>query len=105
MAAGMTDAEVLPGVKRVVFKQTWDDDCEQVIILHPAAEPNPEPGKLHIHHKRVAICKKAANSITLEPMMPHPDGNRIGHASQWTYVRTTEKDTEGRTIFRQGVAT
>lgn len=81
-------------------KVTWDDDCEQIVIEHPV-----DGGSAHVHHKRLAIIKKSADSITLEPMFKSPvDAQAFGHEKQWTYVRTKDTDIKGRAIFRQGVA-
>jgi len=106
MSDMMPESEILPGVKRVNFKQTWDDDCEQVIILHPHPPGTAPETPPHIHHNREVICKKSARSITIEPMMHHPPGG--GKAQPFeqpmTFVRTSEVDTNGRPIFRQGVA-
>ena len=100
----MSDAEVLPGVKRVEFKQTWDDDCEEAIILNPSPPGTPRHLQ-HPHHNRKVIMKKAATSVTLEPMMHHPEsGQPVPFMQRITYVRTAETDTDGRTILRQGAA-
>ena len=92
-----SNSKLAPDVKQVDFKQTWDDDAEQIVILHPQ-----QP----VHHIRLVICKKTAQSITIEPFMHHPQqGKPDKFDERLTYVRTTEKDTHGRTIFRQGAAT
>ena len=80
-----------------------DDDCEFVVLLHPKGSSlDPD----HIHDGREVVCKKTATSITVEPMLPEPRGakekDRVGHDRQWTYVRTTEKNEDGLTIFRPG---
>lgn len=95
-----SNSTLAPDLKRVDFKQTWDDDCEQVVILHPSP-PGTEP---HIHHAREVTVKKEAKSITLEPMM-YPGAGSRQFNEKMTFVRTTETDTHGRAIFRQGVAT
>jgi hypothetical protein len=93
-------SEAPEGLKNVDLRQTWDDDCEQVILLHPL----PAPAPAHPHHNRLAIVKKSAKSITLEPMMHHPpSGQAFLFNEKVTYVRTADTDTHGRAIFRQGV--
>ena len=85
-------------LKAANLRQTWDDDCEQIMILHPVGAGQ------HVHHTRLVICKKAATSITLEPLAKDASDQRIGHDKRATYVRTTDTDTNGRAIFRQGAA-
>ena len=85
----------------VDMKQTWDDDCEQIVIEH---SPEKLTDPTHVHHRRLAIIKKSADSITIHPMFKSPaDQEKVGHEKHWTYVRTKDFDN-GRAIFRQGVA-
>jgi hypothetical protein len=70
------------------------DDSEVVVISHPLPSvPPPNPQPRHAHHEREVICKAGANEIILEPMLNHPFKHK--------YVRTTDKDSFGRTIFTE----
>ncbi len=75
------------------FRETIDDDAEYVVISHPTVIPNAHPGPhpIHIHHDRTVICGKAVNEIVLEPVLGHPHKHR--------YIRTENKDKDGRPIF------
>ena len=74
---------------------TCDEDAEFVVIQHLVG---------HVHHNRLVTIKKAAEEVILEPQIKAPKETTIGHESRYRYVRTHDKDAEGRTIFRLGPA-
>ena len=78
---------------------TCDEDAEFIVIEHPISGDTP-----HVHHKRVAVVKKSAEEIILEPMIKLSKDRTTGHEQKCRYTRTHDKDAEGRTIFRLGPA-
>jgi hypothetical protein len=102
----MSDTVEVAGqtLKVASLKQTWDDDCEQIVIEHPLSTDHLPQVPKHVHHKREVIISKTKNSVTIEPMMIHPPGAQpYAFNERLTYNRTADKDAHGRAIFRQGV--
>lgn len=79
--------------------ETYDESCEVAVIEHPLPIGPNQP--IHVHHGREVVCKKEAGEITLEPLLKSNHERTVGHEGRYKYVRSEDKTSDGRAIFRQ----
>ncbi len=74
-----------------------DETENEVVLIEHACDL---PDHKHVHDQREVVCKVGTDVIVVGGLLVPPGSKLVGHSEQHRYVRSEDKDSLGRAIFR-----